>query len=125
MSQSKLKLMAEELEKTLAAIPPSPKRLATTPETPKLAKTLAATASTQTVDGSLAPTEDLNPLIRAIVEYSMGQSANSRTPNQIGEAIGVGITIASKELSLSESKLVEALDVYLREVVKSAKNTAR
>jgi hypothetical protein len=117
MAQNKLKAMAEDLEKTLASFPPSPKKLATAAK-PADALPLKPTKELQ-------PTEDLTPLVRAIVEYSMAEAAESRTPKQIGEAVGLGISTAAKELNLSESDLVKALDVYLSEVVKSAKNIAR
>lgn len=109
MANPNLKQLTEELEKSLAAATPSPKK----PSAPK-------TESTQP-KVETPKTEDLKPVVRAVVEYALHRAGDNRTPSQIGEAIGLGIQAASKELNVNENALAEALDDYLGEVAEAAR----
>jgi hypothetical protein len=109
MSQSNLKQITEELEKSLAAATPPPPKTPQAPPKPEHPKT------------DFSKAEALTPIVRAVVEYTLHRAGESRTAAQIGEAIGLGIQAASKELNLNEASLVKALDAYLAEVAQAAK----
>lgn len=102
MAQSNLKKIAEELEQSLASAKPSPAK----PATPK--------AEQKVETGKSA---DLNPIVRAVVEYALSRAGEDRTPAQIGEAIGYGIKAAAKELDLAEETLYEAYEAYLGDLL--------
>jgi hypothetical protein len=105
MAKSNLKQLAEELEKTLAVTAPPKKAPA-----PKVEQAPATPPKS----------EDLGPVVRAVVEYSLNRATENGTPAQIGEAIGLGIQAAAIELNIDKVRLAEALDIYMDEVVEAA-----
>lgn len=102
MSQSNLKKIAEELEKSLAATPSPSKK---------------PTQKTEEKKVEPAKVENLDPVVRAVVEYALSRAGEDRTPAQIGEAIGYGIKAAAKELGLAEGTLYEAYEAYIGDLL--------
>lgn len=133
MAQPNFKRIAEELEKaTEVVLPkgPSPKNL--TVKKPIKTKDIK---SNDDAGGSGGPwdvpkeerlaalkAEDVNKVVRAVLEYALSCADDHRTPVQIGEAVGLGIEAASKELNVPEALLAESLVNYLTAVSRAAKS---
>jgi len=135
MTQPNFKRLAEELEKTTQVV--APKVLFTKrPPAPKAkeakAKEIKSNDSVGTSGGpwdvpkderlAALKSEDVNKVVRAVLEYALSCAEDHRTPAQIGEAIGFGISAASKELNVPRSVLSESLVDYLSTVSRAAKS---
>ena len=118
MASHNFNSVAEELQELLSAIPEAPKKTQVD-ESYTIAVDPIPTPEQTAIDENK---ELLPELIRSIVEHAITRAPTHATPNQLGEAIGEGVSAAIEHLCLDDLAVVEAVDVFLHELDRAVRS---